>query len=788
MSAQVRQGRGTDTGAVKKGGGFIAVSTVMLAVSTAIASMTLWLTYRDMSLVIMISVTFAVAAFIAILGAVLRWSSLTVLVTVIAAYFILGVPLAVPGLAIGGVLPSLEGVKELVLASATSWKQLVTISAPVGAYGALLVPAFILILVTVVVSLSVALRTPVGELAVLGPIVVFVVGILFGADIALLPFPIAFGLTTSILLWLMWSRWYRRRASILLIPERDVTAGDQPVTTVADGGFVGARALLSAAVILAIAGTSSFAAMRAFPPVNERLVLRNTIAQPFDARNYSSPLSGFRMYEQSLKKNRTIFTVSGLPEGTRIRIATLESYDGVVYAVGQGGATGTSGAFTRVPMSVDQSGVKGTTATVKVTIDDYAGVWVPTIGKLERIEFEGGHAKSLLEDFYYNRDIDTAAVVGGVSTGDTYSLTAILPVQPSESSLAQLQPGSVELQPMGVVPDELATTLEGYVAGVVGPGKRLVAMLDGLRRDGYVSHGVGANEPESRSGHAADRITELLTAQRMVGDQEQYAVTAALMARQLGFPARVVFGFDPQSSSTAGPVKVTGGDVSAWIEVDTVQYGWVAIDPTPPIRPIPDVEPEEPAEVARPQSPVQPQVPAAGNIDSQLPPNSSQDEAPVENPLLAAVLRILVTLGWVVLGGVILISPFLAVAIAKWRRRRLRRFALTPLQQIKGGWDEFADAVLDHGYTPGPAPTRLEVAQAVGGTQPFVLAAVADRVVFGPGEPDVEQAVQLWTAIDDLRYSLDYDLTTWQRIKVLVSLRSLGGYSVSKLFRREGAT
>jgi membrane protein implicated in regulation of membrane protease activity len=709
------------------------------------------------------------------------------LVVIIGTYFAIGVPLAVPGQAIGGAFPSFGGVKELLLGAVTSWKQLVTISAPVGNYGALLVPVFIVILITVVVALSLALRTPVGELAVLGPITVFVVGIVFGADTALWPFPIAFGLTTSILLWLIWSRWYRRRESIRLIPEREVMAGDQPVEKVADGGFVGARTLLSAGIILAIAGTGAFAATRVLPPVSERVVLRNTIAQPFDAREYPSPLSGFRRYEQSAMKDRTIFTITDLPENTRIRVATLDRYDGVVYAVGQSSVNSASGAFTRVPLNVDQSGVKGETVTVTVTIGEYDGVWLPTIGKLERVQFEGTNAKELLGNFYYNRNGDTGAVVGGVTAGDTYSLTAVLPEQPSLSALSELQPGGAELQPPTSVPDELAHTLEEYVAGIMGPGKQLVAMLDGLRRDGYVSHGVAPNEPESRSGHAADRITELLTAQRMIGDQEQYAVTAALMAQQLGFPARVVFGFDPELINPTSATMVTGDDVSAWIEVDTTQYGWVAIDPTPPIRPIPEAEPESPAEVARPQSPVQPKAPVADDVEAQIPPNSSQDEELQENPVLVVLFRMLIGLGWLLLVGAVLISPFLTIAIAKWRRRRLRRSAPTPLQRIGGGWKEFEDAVLDHGFAPGPAPTRLEVAQSVGGTQPFVLAAVADRAVFAPGEPDAEQATQLWTAVDDLRYSLDYNLTRWQRLKVLVSLRSLGGYSVGGLFKREGS-
>ena len=39
------------------------------------------------------------------------------------------------------------------------WKQLLTITLPVGSYQALLVPAFLLVLVTVVVGLSLALRS-----------------------------------------------------------------------------------------------------------------------------------------------------------------------------------------------------------------------------------------------------------------------------------------------------------------------------------------------------------------------------------------------------------------------------------------------------------------------------------------------------------------------------------------------------------------------------------------------------------------------------------------------------
>ncbi len=766
--------------------GFVAVSTTMLAVSTGIASLALWPSYGTSALVVLVVATILAGSLVAILGAVFRWSSLVVLSATIVVYLVLGVPLAVPSLAISGLFPSFEGLRELLVGTATSWKQLLTISLPVGSYQSLLIPAFLLVLTTVVVSLSVALRGRYGELAVLGPIAMFLVAILIGPDVVPWPFPIAIGLTVAVLGWLSWFRWYRRRESIRLLAPSGQGEGGRAPARVVEGGLSGLRAIVSAGAILALAATAAFGAVRVLPPTEERVVLRTAIAQPFDPRDYPSPLSGFRRFEQPPTADRAMFTIWGLPSGARIRIATLDSYDGVVYSVGRGSVSSASGAFTRVPLMVDQSRVDGTAATIRVRIGGYTGVWLPTVGKLETVAFAGDDGPALLDGFYYNDNSDTGAVVNGLAAGDRYTLTVVVPRQPADDELATLEPGTAQLPPVPVVPGELAPVLDGYVAGITGSGARLVAMIEGLRRDGYLSHGVAPGEPASRSGHAADRITELLTGQRMIGDQEQYAVTAALMARQLGFPARVVFGFAPSGIVPDGQTVVTGDDVSAWIEVDTTQYGWVAIDPTPPVRPIPEEEPEEPTKVARPQSPVQPQLPDTDIRDSQLPPNSSQDEIPPDDAVLAIVLRVLSGLGWAALVMALLLSPFLTIAVAKWRRRRLRRLAPSPLERISGGWEEFEDAVLDHGFTPGPAPTRIEVAQAVGGTQPFVLAAVADRAVFAPGEPDAEQAEQLWRSVDELRYSLDSGLTRWERVKAVVSLRSLGGYSVTSLFKREG--
>jgi Transglutaminase-like enzymes, putative cysteine proteases len=267
----------------------------------------------------------------------------------------------------------------------------------------------------------------------------------------------------------------------------------------------------------------------------------------------------------------------------------------------------------------------------------------------------------------------------------------------------------------------------------------------------------------------------------MIGDQEQYAVAAALMARQLGFPARVVLGFVvPTGRSTAGDVTLTGADISAWIEVQTKTGGWVTVDPNPPMRPVPHKKPDEPKQVSRPQS-IVPPPPAVPNQQQNQPPSPHiADDRKHDLPLWVTVLIVVAqVLGWVVLAGAIVAAPFLTVIAAKWRRRSRRRAAATATERITGGWREFADAALDHGYLPPPSATRSEVAQSVGGMRPRVLAAVADRAVFGPAAPSPADADQVWRAVDELRNALGAGKSRWRRLRAAVSLRSLSGYRES---------
>lgn len=757
---------------------FILTNTAMLWASTAIAAVALWPIYLSSQIIVVVAVTVFVGSAIAILGAMFRWNSLIVLLATVAAFLAFGVPLAVPSKAQFGVLPTLEGIADLLAGVALGWKQLLTISLPVGSYESLLVPVYALILVATVVGLSIATRARFGELAVLAPIAIFVVAIAFGPDYSPWPIEVALGLLAAILLWLVWFRWQRRRASIRSLNAQSRTA-DVAVESTIDSGFAGARTVVSAVLIIAIAAGASVAATAALPPTADRTVLRTAVVQPFDPRDYVSPLAAYRRYWQNDRVNSVLLTVAGLPEGERLRVATLDAYDGIVYSVGSSEVSSESGSFTRVPYRFNQSAIAGARIEYSVVIDDYRDVWVPSVGKFESATFTGDRAAALRDSFYYNDTGATAAVIAGLQPGDSYTIEAVIPRQPAATDLAQLDPGSAAVPPLDELPAELTTALDDFVAGVDGQGARLVAMLDGLKRDGYISHGIGADEPPSRSGHAADRIAQLFTDPRMIGDAEQYAVTASLMARALGFPSRVVFGFIPDDAG-----QVRGENASAWIEVNTAQFGWVTIDPNPEVRPIPDEEPQDPAHVARPQTIVPPPVVENEDVDRQTTPESERDDQDSLDPFLALLLGIARVAMWVAIGLAIVLAPFMLIIAAKVRRRRLRRNAPSAVEQISGGWEEFEDSMVDHGLTPPPSSTRSEVAATAGGAQSRVLAAVADRAIFAPEDPDAAEVDAVWKAVSELTSSLDRGVTRWQRIKARISLRSLGGYSVPKLFKR----
>lgn len=748
---------------------FVVWTLVASSAAILVASAALWPIYESLALVRAVLGALVVGQIVAVVGSVRRLGPWWLALLSSVAVALVGVPLAVPSQSIAGFLPSVGGLVSLAEGAVLSWKRLLTIATPVGDYQALLVPALLLVLTATVVTTSVALRARVPDLAAIVPVLLLVAGIVLGPREPVLPVATSVALAAVLLLWLT---ALRERRTAMASPSSGATGSI--VFTGRDRRRSVVGSVLAAVAVIAVAVGIGAGTTALLPPSAERAVARDAVEKPFNPRDYPSPLSTFRAYNAEGVADSVVLTADGL-SSSRVRLAVMDDFDGVVWRVGTADDPSDSGSFERLPFRLDPV-VDGTPSSVTVTIGSYEGVWLPGNGYLGSVDFGGERSDTLSDSLYYNANAGTSAVTAGLRDGDTYTVEGIEPETATIDEVAGLVPAATPSRPRQT-PDGLLDFLDRYVTAGDGAGSNLASVLDGLASVGYISHGVGPDEPSSPSGHGLDRLTRLLSDTPMVGDAEQYASLAALAARQLGFPSRVVMGFshDTGDAESAGPVAFTGSDVAAWVEIEVAGRGWVAVDPTPADRPVPEEQPDDPSLIARPYPDLQPPADDEQDRSEQTAPDSSEpEEQAAVNPVLEVLLRIARVLSWVVIVVAVVLSPFIAVIAAKARRRALRRRARDPESRITEGWREFRDAVIDYGIEPPPASTRHEVATLHGSRGAHRLAVLADRVAFSALESSSEDADRAWRLVDELRRTLAERVDRRGRMLALVSLRSLG--------------
>jgi hypothetical protein len=738
----------------------LLIAALFTAGAWAVVACALWPVYRAAPFVLLAAVAIVAGIVTATIGAVLRWPTWGVTSLSIIVLAMIGVPLAVPERTVNGVLPELAGLRELALGALLGWRQLLTIDLPVGSYQSLLVPALVLLFGGSVSTLLVAVRARRPALAATLPSLGFALAVAIGREDASVAPGVTVALIAVLMLWMSAMRRQRRVDSL--------RAGGAAPTASTRRAVV--RSVASAVVIVVIAASAGVLAA-ALAPSGERTVLRSLVERPFDPRSLPSPLSAYRAAFSPALADDPVMRVTGFPRNARVRLAVLDSYDGVVFAVGSGAVSAASGSFARVASQRDVA-EEGVTSTMRFELLRSPGVWLPTIGDLRSVRFLGENSADVRDRVRVNAATRTAVIVGGVAPGTTYELEAVTP-ETSEATLSELVSGGAAVPGITAVPDELRGWLSGVTAGVEGDGARLAAAVRALAQQGYVSHGIGPDEPSTRSGHSIDRITELFTRRPMLGDAEQYAVAAALMARELGFPSRVVLGYGPLSTDVA---VLNSRDLTAWIEVNTVSDGWVAIDVVPPLREAPPAEPRDPVPIARPQNAVQPPAEAPPVTDEQAPPAIELNDPVEDDTFLATLLLVVRLAGIAFLVVALLAAPFVGVVAAKASRRRRRRRAKDPALRILGAWRELTDSATDHGLRIPTGATRREAARAVTHPQANVLARVVDRVDFAPEAADAREADRVWLAVDSARADLAAQQGRRRRWRAALSARSLRRY------------
>ncbi|KAA9143703.1 transglutaminase domain-containing protein [Microbacterium lushaniae] len=689
-----------------------------------------------------------------------RWGVLVIAGLTLAAYIVFGTVLAVPHVGLLGFIPTPESLWRLVIAIVTSWKELLTTVAPVGTGDSHLVVPFLLTLVAAVLVASLALRVRPPAWALV-PAVAYLVGqIALGTVEPAAPIVqgVVFALVAAV--WIaVRQAWQPVRAAI------SVGEGGEPTGMLA-------RRLIAGAAVLAVATGAGVAAGAAAAPEGPRYVLRDVVIPPFDVRQYPSPLQSFRGYVRDFA-DEPLFTASGLPEGARIRLATMDAYTGTVFNVADDGA-GSSSAFTPV-RSIMSPEAEGTPATIRIEIEGMRGVWLPDAGAVRSVEFDGPRADELRRSAYYNDATGTGVVTMRLGEGDAYTLETLLPGDPSDERLADEKFAPLRMPKQKGVPPEFAEIASEIVGDAATPIEQVRALEQTLSQDGFFSHGL-EGQVLSRAGHGAERIATLLRGDQWIGDDEQYAVTMALLAGQLGIPARVVMGFYPEEDAAGGLFTATGETLHAWVEVAFDESGWVAFDPTPPEDQVPTDQTTKPRADPKPQV-LQPPPPEQEPVD--LPPTvpderGAEDE---ENPLAGILGLIAIVLASIVGVLALLLGPFLVVGALKAARRRRRREAERPADRISGGWDELIDRASDYGTPVRRGGTRAEDASVVSTAfeQPQVatLARRADAEVFGPSDPTPAEIEEFWHEVDGIVGGMGQRVGFWRRLKGRLDVRSL---------------
>ncbi|GAB3548825.1 transglutaminase-like domain-containing protein [Arthrobacter tumbae] len=731
-----------------------------------------------------------------------RWGFWPIAGVLLGAYLVLGHALAAPVESFLGFLPTLESLRVLIVGVVFSWKDLLTVADPVGISRGMLVVPFLsaLLLAAVAGLLAWRVRTPYWVLLpVLG---LFMVSIAFGTNRAALPELRGILLIVAATAWLAYRRDIARTDQTGALTAN--APAQQPDSTAVGGSgaraggiFLSnrARRLGLGAAVLSVGTILTLVVSPVLAGNTDRDVLRDVVEPPVDLFDYPSPLTSFRKYVKD-QAEETLLTVDGLPEGQRIRLAAMDAYDGVVYNVNPQAA----GNFARVGDAqqlgnADIAEDEGTVATLDISIEAYNGVWLPSGGELLGVDLNGPRSQDLNRSLYYNNDALTALSTIGVQSGDTYSINVVFPEIPADEVLTQYDFADLSLPRVQNEPPIIASRASEYVGEVSDPIERVRRLEQVLSSQGFFSNGKDGEAP-SLPGHGAARMLGLLDAEQMVGDDEQYAVSMALMARKLNIPARVVMGLYPdwdEVEDPSAPIALTGEDVHAWVEIAFDNAGWVPFDPTPPE----DNEPVPPQQ--QPKSSPKPQVlqpPPPPQEPAELPPDSAPEPQDAEDrtkdfwddwgQLIRAIALALIPLG-------VLLLPLLLIVLLKVRRRKRRANVGAPSQRVGGGWSEVLSLATDLGAETNTRATRRESAHELGQAFPAssgsttVLAERADANIFAYGEPTEREVEEYWSAVESSLQDMRGSVGWFRRQRARFSPRSLIREARSRMGPRSAA-
>ena len=672
-------------------------------------------------------------------------------------------------LALGGVISdtgtvSLPTLQTITSSAVSGWQQLLTTARPVGRTAGLLVLPYLLGMFSGVAGHALARRTATVLLPAAAPAVVVALSILFGAP---QPTDAALQGAGFAAAALAWAAVRQERGT-----SRQATIGRQrPWPRIGAG-----------VAVLAVAGAGATVLGPHLPGAgaHQRVVL--AVVPPFNIDAYPSPLASYRNYTTVAPPAISVFDKellsTTLPPKTVVRIAAMDTYDGLAWGVANASAVGAFGGFQRVGALLPGAPAGAARTATITTTANYKLPWLPDVAGTTGFSF-GAAGSQAAAGLRYNVATATGIIPDDEPTELSYTVRYVPTPAPSQRALANADPGGTpdvctQYEPGCIqVPSAVQQFANQRGAAASTPMVKVLALATYLLNHGRYSDGAGA-QSLIHPGHGAGRLTTFLETSPITGDDEQYAATMALLANWVGVPARVSLDALVQANGS-----VYGEDVHADVELDTSQYGWVtlpysAFTPTksPIIKQETENTPPVPAKVVPPRHNQSAPVVAAnsGNVVART------ASAPVTSSgfIIPAIVLVVARDA----GIPVLALAVLAVTLvgAKVLRRRRRRVLGPPVVRVAGAWRELIDLGRDLGLEQAAAATRREFAayaQARGLSAASAVAVAADAATFGPADPDGTAVARVWQLVDTSRRDAMAPLSRWRRAWVTVNPASL---------------
>lgn len=783
-----------------------------VVVGIVLAALAAWPIHESPRVFLIAAVAGGLGIAIAVAARLLRWGVLTASFVAIAVYLLIAVPLAVPS-GLRSVPAVASGLRDAVFGVVLGWKQLLTLDLPLGEYQAVLVPLLVVMLFgSFAAAMLVGRNETRATVAVPVVALMTVFGIAFGTSrasaalaVAGVEFPaprewlIGVALFAASVVWTVGrARMMRTRALRAVAAHTVSTAGAPLWTTVR-------RHVLSGALV-AVALVAGIAVSPVAAGMVDRSVLRDDVDPMIVVREQTNPLSAYRSWFLTSRLDETVISLDGDTSAVeRIRFVTLDAYDGEDFHVAD------DTAFSRLPRSAAPG---ADTVGLQVTVGDgYRGVWVPiAAGLAEAPDFSGARADALADGFHVSADDATAITVAstddgeGLLPGDAYRI--VVAPETASDGLSGTTGGAATIEA------DAHPALAEWAAmqDVPRTGDGFRDLVERLRERGYLSHALldddaasgwiealkeqgGYSFASGYSGHSAARIDELfqsLIDQEVragsdapadqliaaVGDDEQFAVAAALLARYWGLESRIVLGVRTAAADEVPGIPAcdevcTGASMSAWVEVRATGGEWTAVDVTPQFESLPTrmTEGEQ-----LPEHPTTPDLqrddvldPPEAQTDTQDDPTPAVDDG---NAFWGVLLPILRIVGVSVLALLLLVLPLLVLLMGKVIRVRTRRRADEPEVRLVAAWEELVDLYADHRLVMDVDGTRAERALSSGRERAEELAVLADAAVFSEHPPDAATADIAWALVDAERDELRAEQKWSSRIVRRLSPRS----------------